>query len=92
MGKREKCVIAGGGPAGVEVAALLSKLKPELEPILFEKDHEIGGRCKSYFVNGHWMDHGQHYTIMFGEAAAGWPQIYAQPKCAEAVLQQKLID
>ncbi len=83
MKKKEKCIVAGGGPAGLEIAALLSKLKPELEPVLFEKDPDVGGRAKTYNVNGYWFDHGQHYTIMFGEMAKDWPRIYAQPLCAE---------
>jgi len=83
MSRKEKCIIAGGGPAGIEVAALISKLKPELEPVLFEKENDIGGRCKSYVIDGHWFDFGQHYTITFGEFASDWPQIYSQPKCAE---------
>ena len=83
MKSKEECVVAGGGPAGLEVAALLSKLKPELEPVLFEKEPVVGGRAKTYCINGFWMDHGQHYTILFGEAAAGWPQFFPQPKCAE---------
>jgi hypothetical protein len=80
---KENCIIAGGGPAGVEVAALLAKLKPELRPVLFDKDLELGGRCKSYYIDGSWFDFGQHYTIAFGEYVADWPQIYSQPKCAE---------
>ena len=46
MKTKEKCVVAGGRKqAGLEIAALSQKLKPELDPILLEKNPVVGGRA-----------------------------------------------
>lgn len=73
---KQKCIIAGAGPAGIDIAALLAKLKPELDLMVLEKEYLIGGLAKCYEINGAWYDNGCRWSAGPGDTpglSVTWP-------------------
>jgi protoporphyrinogen oxidase len=71
MSSRPIAVIAGAGPAGLTAAyELLSRT--DVQPIVFERTHAIGGIAQTYNYKGNRIDIGGHRFFSKSERVMNW--------------------
>ena len=56
----KKCIIIGGGPAGLTAGYELLKKSKDYEVIILEQSEVLGGISRTVKYNGHRMDIGGH--------------------------------
>src|SRR5471030_1680168 len=91
MSSRPIAVIAGAGPAGLTAAyELLSRT--DVQPIVFERTHAIGGIAQTYAYKGNRIDIGGHRFFSKSERVMKWwfSKLPLQGKPAADELQRKL--
>lgn len=59
-----KIAIIGAGIAGLSLANLLNRQRPDIDLVLFEKSRGVGGRMATRYTETHSFDHGaQFFTV-----------------------------
>ena len=67
----KKCIIIGGGPAGLTAGYELLKKSNEYEVIILEQSDVLGGISRTVKYNGHRMDIGGHRFFSKDKAEIG---------------------
>ncbi|MDB4899542.1 MAG: amine oxidase, partial [Gemmatimonadetes bacterium] len=71
MSSRPIAVIAGAGPAGLTAAYELLT-RTDIQPLIFERTHAIGGIAQTYNYKGNRIDIGGHRFFSKSERVMNW--------------------
>lgn len=70
--KNKIAIIIGAGPAGLTAAFELLEKGPNIKPIIFEVDGQLGGIAKTINYKGNRMDMGGHRFFSKSDRVMGW--------------------